>query len=314
MINPLPAAGPAPHPAGMQAGANPLLLPDPVPTRSLRFFMRIISFNANGLRSAATKGFFDWFRAQDADVLCVQETKAQEHQLHVPELLPDGYQAFFKDAITKKGYSGVGIYTRRPPDEVRTSLGWAPFDDEGRYIEARFGNLSVVSFYIPSGSSGDVRQGFKFEVMAWLKPILDEWLHSGRDYVLCGDWNIVRARNDIKNWTSNQKNSGCLPAERAWLNGQIGDACGDGTAAPELGWLDSFRVLRPDAADAYTWWSQRGAARANDVGWRIDYQFITPSLRDAVNACAIHKDPRFSDHAPFVVDYALEGGAAKGRK
>lgn len=267
--------------------------------------MRIISFNANGLRSAATKGFFDWFRAQDADVLCVQETKAQEHQLHVPELLPDGYQAFFKDAITKKGYSGVGIYSRKPPDEVRTSLGWAPFDDEGRYIEARFGNLSVVSFYIPSGSSGDLRQGFKFEVMEWLKPILDEWLRSGRDYVLCGDWNIVRARNDIKNWTSNQKNSGCLPAERAWLNGQIGDACGDGTAAPEQGWLDSFRVLRPDAADAYTWWSQRGAARAKDVGWRIDYQFITPSLRDAVKACAIHKDPRFSDHAPYVVDYSV---------
>lgn len=117
MINPLPAAGPAVRPAAMQAGANPLLLPDPVPTRPLRFFMRIISFNANGLRSAATKGFFDWFRAQDADVLCVQETKAQEHQLHVPELLPDGYQAFFKDAITKKGYSGVGIYTRRPPDD-----------------------------------------------------------------------------------------------------------------------------------------------------------------------------------------------------
>lgn len=305
MINLRSPAGPAARPATMQAGANPLLLPDPVPTRSLRFFMRIISFNANGLRSAATKGFFDWFRAQDADLLCLQETKAQEHQLHVPELLPDGYQAFFKDAITKKGYSGVGIYTRRPPDEVRTSLGWAPFDDEGRYIEARFGNLSVVSFYIPSGSSGDVRQGFKFEVMEWLRPILDEWLRSGRDYVLCGDWNIVRARNDIKNWTSNQKNSGCLPAERAWLNGQIGDACGDGTPAPEQGWLDSFRVLRPDAADAYTWWSQRGAARAKDVGWRIDYQFITPSLRDAVKACAIHKDPRFSDHAPYVVDYSV---------
>ena len=170
-----------------------------------------------------------------------------------------------------------------------------------------------MSFYIPSGSSGDVRQAFKFEVMQWLKPILDEWLRSGRDYVLCGDWNIVRARNDIKNWTSNQKNSGCLPEERAWLNGQIADACGHGTAAPEHGWLDSFRVLRPDATD-YTWWSQRGAARANNVGWRIDYQFITPSLRDAVKACAIHKDPRFSDHAPYVVDYALDNGPAKGGK
>jgi len=274
--------------------AGPFLRQTTVPR-----LVNIISFNANGLRSAATKGFFDWFRAQDADVLCVQETKAQEHQLAAPELQAEGYRAWFKDAITKKGYSGVGIYSRREPDEVRTALGWAPFDDEGRYIEARFGNLSVVSFYIPSGSSGE----FKFEVMQWLRPILDEWLRSGRDYVLCGDWNIVRARNDIRNWTSNQKNSGCLPEERAWLNAQIADACGDGTPAPEQGWVDAYRVLHPEGSD-YTWWSQRGAARAKDVGWRIDYQFITPGLRDKVKACAVHKEPRFSDHAPFVVEYA----------
>ncbi|MFN7136828.1 MAG: exodeoxyribonuclease III, partial [Thermomonas sp.] len=161
--------------------------------------MRILTFNANGLRSAASKGFFDWFAARDVDVLCVQETKAQEHQLSDAAFRPDGYQAWFKDASTKKGYSGVAIYSRRAPDEVRTALGWAPFDDEGRYIEARFGNLSVVSFYIPSGSSGELRQGFKEAVMAWLRPILDQWLASGREYVLCGDWNIVRAKNDIKN-------------------------------------------------------------------------------------------------------------------
>lgn len=270
--------------------------------------MRIVSFNANGIRSAAKKGFFDWFVAQDADVLCMQETKAQEHQLaseaglHA-DFLPAGYKAWFRDATTKKGYSGVAIYARREPDEIRTALGWAPFDDEGRYIEARFGNLSVVSFYIPSGSSGELRQGFKFEVMDWLKPILDQWLASGRDYVLCGDWNIVRARHDIKNWTSNQKNSGCTPPERAWLNGMIGDTCGDGLVEPPAaGWHDALRVLRPDAPE-YTWWSNRGAARANNVGWRIDYQFITPSLRDRVLACAVHPEPRFSDHAPLVVDY-----------
>ena len=137
--------------------------------------MRIISFNANGLRSAASKGFFDWFAAQDADVLCVQETKAQEHQLAGPEFLPQGYKAWFRDASTKKGYSGVAIYSKREPDEVRTALGWAEFDEEGRYLEARFGNLSVVSFYIPSGSSGELRQGFKFQVMEWLAPILEEW-------------------------------------------------------------------------------------------------------------------------------------------
>jgi exodeoxyribonuclease-3 len=257
--------------------------------------MRIVSFNANGIRSATTKGFFDWFRAQEADVLCMQETKAQEHQILGPQFLPDGYRAFFRDAITKKGYSGVAIYSKREPDQIITQLGWSPFDDEGRYIEARFGNLSVVSLYIPSGSSGEMRQGFKFEVMAWFKPILDGWLASGRDYVLCGDWNIVRSRLDIKNWSSNQKNSGCLPAEREWLNGMC---CDDG------GWVDAYRALHPDGED-YTWWSNRGAARANDVGWRIDYQFVTPSLRPALRGCSIHPSPRFSDHAPFVVDYAL---------
>jgi exodeoxyribonuclease-3 len=256
--------------------------------------MRIVSFNANGIRSAASKGFFDWFRTQDADVLCLQETKAQEHQLDLPEFRLPGYRSFFRDAITKKGYSGVAIYSRQEPDEVRTALGWSPFDDEGRYIEARFGNLSVVSFYVPSGSSGELRQGFKFEVMDWLKPVLDEWLRSGRDYVLCGDWNIVRSRLDIRNWTSNQKNSGCLPPERDWLNG----VCAD-----EAGWVDSYRALNPLGED-YTWWSARGAARANNVGWRIDYQIVTPSLRDRLKACSIHPEPRFSDHAPYLVEYA----------
>jgi len=265
--------------------------------------MRIISFNANGLRSAASKGFFEWFAAQDADVLCVQETKAQEHQLRGDAFLPKDYTAYFRDASTKKGYSGVAIYTRRQPDELRTALGWEEFDEEGRYLEARFGNLSVVSLYVPSGSSGELRQQFKFKAMEWLKPILDGWLKSGRDYVLCGDWNIVRSKNDIKNWASNQKNSGCLPPERAWLNGMIADACSDGTPAPKHGWVDSFRALKPDAVE-YSWWSQRGAARANNVGWRIDYQIVTPALGKKVKACAIHPTPRFSDHAPYVVDYA----------
>jgi len=266
--------------------------------------MRIISFNANGLRSAASKGFFEWFGAQDADVLCVQETKAQEHQLS-GELgtrngcCPDGYSAWFRDATTKKGYSGVAIYARREPDSLHTALGWPAFDEEGRYLEARFGNLSVVSMYVPSGSSGELRQGFKFEVMAWLKPIFDQWLASGRDYVLCGDWNIVRSALDIRNWKSNQKNSGCLPAERDWLNA----VCAEG------GWVDAYRALHADGQD-YTWWSNRGAARAKNVGWRIDYQIVTPSLRDRLRACAIHPEPRFSDHAPFVVDYALPAHAA----
>lgn len=221
------------------------------------------------------KGFFEWFATQDADVLCIQETKAQEHQLAGPEFLPAGYRAWFRDASTKKGYSGVAIYAKREPDEVRTALGWPEFDEEGRYIEARFGNLSVVSFYIPSGSSGELRQGYKFQVMEWLRPILSEWLASGRQYVLCGDWNIVRSALDIKNWKSNQKNSGCLPPERDWLNGLCADLLDEADASNGRGWVDSYRVLHPQGED-YTWWSNRGAARANNVGWRIDYQLVTP--------------------------------------
>jgi exodeoxyribonuclease-3 len=141
--------------------------------------------------------------------------------------------------------------------------------------------------------------------MDWFAPILRQWLESGRDYVLCGDWNIVRAKADIKNWSSNQKNSGCLPRERAWLNGQIADACGDGTPAPAMGWIDTFRALKPNAENEYTWWSNRGAARANNVGWRIDYQFCTPGLKSMLKACSVAESPRFSDHAPYTVDYAL---------
>ena len=256
--------------------------------------MRITSFNANGLRSAASKGFFDWFAEQQIDALCVQETKAQEDQLQDPAYRPDGYHRFFHDARSKRGYSGVAIYARQAPDEVRTQLDWEPFDCEGRYIEARFGRLSVVSLYLPSGSSGEQRQGFKFEVMAWLAPILQQWLHSGRDYVLCGDWNIVHTEKDIRNWKSNQKNSGCLPEERAWL----------GDLLASQGWVDAYRRLRPEGED-YTWWSQRGAARSKDVGWRIDYQLVSPGLAERLRDCSIcPRELRFSDHAPFTVSYA----------
>jgi len=265
--------------------------------------VRIISFNANGIRSAASKGFFDWLAAQDADVTCIQETKAQEVQLVDAKFRPDRHHCFYRDAVTKKGYSGVAIYSRREPDEVLTKIGFKVFDDEGRYIEARFGNLSIVSLYVPSGTSGEERQQFKFEAMKKLRKIFDGWLASGREYVLCGDWNIVRSARDIRNWKSNQKNSGCLPEERAWLNGLIADAHGDGTPAPKHGWLDSFRVVKP-GVEEYTWWSNRGGARANNVGWRIDYQITTPGIGKRARACAIARDPRFSDHAPYAVDYA----------
>lgn len=255
--------------------------------------MRIISLNANGIRAAARKGVFDWLGEQAADVVCMQETKAREEQLDDPVFHPEGHACFYRDATAKKGYSGVAIYARRKPDAVLTELGWDAFDEEGRYVEARFGNLSVVSLYVPSGSSGEERQQFKYRAMDWLRPIFDDWIASGRDYVICGDWNIVRGENDIKNWQGNQKNSGCLPEERAWLNALIEDG----------GWVDSFRTLKPEAVE-YTWWSNRGRARENDVGWRIDYQLVTPALAKRLKSCTIYRETFFSDHAPYTVDYA----------
>ena len=254
--------------------------------------MKIISFNANGLRSAASKGFFDWFASQDADVLCLQETKAQEHQLTEDCFRPAGYKAWFRDASTRKGYSGVAIYSLREPDAVLTGLGWPEFDEEGRYIEARFGDLSVVSLYLPSGSSKEERQQFKFKVMDWIAPIFCQWRDSGRQYVICGDWNIAHTAMDIRNAKSNQKNSGFLPEERAWL----------GTLFGEHGFVDSYRHLRPEGQD-YTWWSQRGAARAKNVGWRIDYQVVSANLRGRLKTCSICAEPKFSDHAPYCVEF-----------
>ena len=256
--------------------------------------MRIISLNANGIRSTARKGFFDWFDSQDADFLCLQETKARVEQLTDPVFSRAGYHDCFHDARSKKGYSGVAIYSRREPDAVLTELEREDFDCEGRYIEARFGNLSIVSLYFPSGSSGDERQQYKFRIMDWFAPVLDQWLASGRDYIVSGDWNIVRGEKDIRNWKGNQKNSGCLPEERAWMNDLIDNR----------GWVDSFRQLRPEAEE-YTWWSNRGRARDNDVGWRIDYQLVTPSLAKQVRGYAVHdRHDRFSDHAPLILDLA----------
>ncbi len=256
--------------------------------------MRVVSLNANGIRSAARKGFFDWFAESDTDLLCLQETKAQRHQLDDPIFHPAGYQNWFCDAL-KPGYSGVAIYSRHQPDRVEQVLGREDFDSEGRYLRVDFGDLSVISLYLPSGSSSELRQDYKFRVMDWMLPILDRWLHDGRKYILCGDWNIAHREVDLKNWRGNRKNSGFLPEERAWME----------TLLVERGWVDSYRSLRPEGTD-YTWWSNRGQAWAKDVGWRIDYQIVSPSLRDQLLDCHIHREPRFSDHAPFVVDYAME--------
>ncbi len=256
--------------------------------------MRIITANLNGIRSADSKGFFTWLTRQQADFVCVQELKAQDGDLTAHMRVPDGYQGYFHHA-EKKGYSGVGIYARKPPREVIVGLGLPEIDSEGRYLELVYDELSVISLYLPSGSSGENRQAAKFHFMALFYPRLADMMRDGRQRVICGDWNIAHTEKDLKNWKSNQKNSGFLPEERAWMS-QVQN---------ELGWRDVYRGLYPEASeDGYTWWSNRGQARANNVGWRIDYQLATPVLAARAQQASIYKDQWFSDHAPLTVDYA----------
>jgi exodeoxyribonuclease-3 len=253
--------------------------------------VRIITLNLNGIRSAFAKGLPDWLSRQGADIVCVQELKAQAADM-TPEMLGlSGWHGYFHYA-EKKGYSGVGIYAARKPDNVIAGLGIAEFDAEGRYIEAQFGKLSVVSLYLPSGASGEERQAVKFRFMEAFMPHLVALKNSGREVILCGDWNIAHTEKDLKNWRGNKKNSGFLPEERAWLSELFG----------KVGFVDIFRLLHPEL-EAYTWWSNRGQAWAKDVGWRIDYQIATPEIAAAARATGIYKEQRFSDHAPLMVDY-----------
>jgi exodeoxyribonuclease-3 len=258
--------------------------------------MRVISANVNGIRAAEKKGFFDWMKRQRADVVCIQETKAQEHQLADPAFHPKGWHSFFFDA-EKKGYSGTAIYSRHEPDTVHYGLGWDHCDTEGRYIQADFGKLSIASLYLPSGSSSEERHANKLDFMDRFLEQLKAMRRKRRDFIICGDFNTVHKEIDIKNWKSNQKNSGCTPEERAWLDKLFDD----------VGFVDAFRVVNQEP-DQYTWWSNRGQARAKNVGWRIDYHVITPGLQDMVLKASVYKEKWFSDHAPLSLDYDLELG------
>jgi len=256
--------------------------------------MRVISANTNGIRSAAKKGFISWLRKVRPDVVCIQETKAQEHQLTDEQFNPNGYFCYYHDAV-KKGYSGVAIYSKVKPKKVIEGLGWHDIDIEGRFLELQFEKLSIISLYMHSGSASEERQAVKFDFMKRFMSHLISLRRKRREYIICGDWNIVHKRIDIKNWTGNQKNSGCLPEERAWLDKLFG----------EVGYVDAFRVVNQEPHQ-YTWWSNRGQSWANNVGWRIDYQVITPNLQPLVKSASIYKDERFSDHAPLIIDYDLE--------
>jgi len=254
--------------------------------------MRIITLNVNGIRSAMKKGFFSWVQTQKADIICLQETRAQEQQIIETAQLA-GYQCYFFNA-EKKGYSGVAIYSRQKPNKVVMGLGWKSADAEGRYIQVDFPYLSVASLYMPSGTTGEVRQAIKFQFLKNYQAILKKQRRQKREYIICGDWNIAHKTIDLKNWRANQKHSGFLPEEREWLN----------IVFEKLGYVDAFRQVNR-LPEQYTWWSHRGCAWDKNVGWRIDYQVVTPGLRDRIVTSSIYKNQRFSDHAPLSVDYEL---------
>jgi exodeoxyribonuclease-3 len=254
---------------------------------------RLISLNLNGIRSASEKGFTTWAESAGADFMGVQEIKAQADTVAGRFDRLAGLDGHFHFA-EKKGYSGVGLYTAKAPSEVITGFGSPEFDAEGRYVEARFDTrqrkFSVISCYFPSGSSGEDRQAAKFRFLALMLPHLLR-LKAEREFVLVGDINIAHQPIDLKNWRSNQKNSGFLPEEREWL-----------TQLLAAGLVDVFRTLNPQP-EQYTWWSNRGQAWAKNVGWRLDYHLATPRIAAKARREQIYLDQRFSDHAPVIIDY-----------
>lgn len=255
---------------------------------------RIITLNVNGLRSAARKGMFEWLLTQDADVICFQETKAHASQLEDDAYRLPGYERYFHDA-QKRGYSGVSIYSKHTPRQVTVGLGWPEADNEGRYIQLDFENVSVASVYFPSGTSGDARQAVKFDFLKRFMEHLTAIQADKKRMIFCADVNIAHKQIDIKNWKANQKNSGFLPEERAWMDELI----------EKRKFVDCFRRVNP-GSNEYSWWSNRGQARANNVGWRIDYHLATPLLHSDVVNAEIYREKRFSDHAPVVVEYSFD--------
>jgi len=257
--------------------------------------LRVTSLNLNGIRAAFRKGLPVWMQSHAADVLCLQEIKISEQDLSDDLRCPLDYTGHFHHA-EKKGYSGVGMYLRESAQQVRIGMGCDEFDAEGRVMRADWEAVSIISAYLPSGSSGDERQQAKYRFLAhfgvWLDALMSEHKATGREFVICGDWNIAHKEIDLKNWKGNLKNSGFLPEERAWLS----------EVFEQRGFVDVFRQLDP-RPDQYTWWSNRGQAWAKNVGWRIDYQIATPGIAARARNAAIYKDERFSDHAPLTIDY-----------
>lgn len=255
--------------------------------------MRVITINLNGIRSAAKKGFFEWMETQNADFICLQETRANLEHNDDHIFRPEGYFCYFRDA-EKKGYSGVGIYSKHEPSKVVYGLGFPTSDQEGRYVELHFETLKIASIYIPSGTSGEIRQNIKYDFLDKYTKKLQEIINDKNHFIIAGDINIAHKQIDIKNWRANQNHSGFLPEERKWLD-EVFD---------NLGFIDAFRAINKEE-DQYTWWSNFGRSWERNIGWRIDYQVVTPNLKNKIQKVSIFKDQRFSDHAPLIIDYDI---------
>ena len=253
-----------------------------------------MTLNCNGIRAAARKGFFDWLQTQDCDVVCLQETRAQEYQLTDPVFHPEMYHCYYFDAV-KKGYAGTAVYCKQEPKKVIRGLGFEIADSEGRYIQADYVGLSIASLYLPSGSAGEERQRRKFHFMDDYMRHMKSLRKKRREFIICADWNICHKKIDLKNWRSNQKNSGFLPEEREWMDRIINN----------LGYIDAFRETN-NKADEYSWWSNRGRAREKNVGWRIDYQLVSENLKSKILKAVIYRKKFFSDHAPLIINYSLK--------
>ena len=259
--------------------------------------LRVVSINVNGLRSSVTKGLLEWLEQSGADVVCMQESRIT-HEQWTDKFKPEGWHTHLFPA-EKSGYAGTAIYSRLPFVSVQNGLGFELADSQGRFITAEFDlglsqPVHIASLYLPSGSSGDEAQARKDLFLQEYAQILKQWRDENKSIIVCGDYNIVHKRIDIKNWSGNQKSSGCLPHERAWLD-HIYD---------ELGYVDTFREVRKEA-ELYSWWSNRGQARTKNVGWRIDYQACSPDWKMRTANAWVYKEQWFSDHAPVIIDYKI---------
>lgn len=251
--------------------------------------MKIVSYNVNGIRAAMKKGFLDWLREEDPDVICIQETKAQQEQIPIFEFNEQGYHSYTYSA-QKKGYSGVAILCKQEPNHVEYGMGIEKYDREGRFIRADFDDVSVVSVYHPSGSSGDERQAFKMQWLTDYTAYINELKKKRPKLILSGDYNICHEAIDIHDPVRNAKNSGFLPEEREWM-----------TSFLNTGFVDSFRLLNKEPHN-YTWWSYRANARANNKGWRIDYHMVSENMKDRIKKVGIIPDAKHSDHCPCFVE------------